>query len=249
MLEDLHAPMLPILRHVLAQAPLPHTGTALDLACGPGDKLGLLAEAFGPGVRIIGVDRGAAAARSYLDGGRRAKPVVGAMIGDAGALPLRDRSLDAAVCIAALGLFERPAEVVRGLGRALRPGAPALFVTASQQWAQVIPWPAELAARLVEAAALGGRRWPEWAGSPDLGGDLRELLAAGRLAGPQCRAFLLEPAADPAHLELPLVPWRALRSRAAPRLSAGELVACDEVARQADAELVAAALVVLAFGR
>jgi SAM-dependent methyltransferase len=47
---------MPILRHILAQAPLPRAGVALDLACGPGLKAVLLAEALGPGVRLIGVD-------------------------------------------------------------------------------------------------------------------------------------------------------------------------------------------------
>ncbi len=54
--NQLHAPLIPILRHALALAPLPRAGIALDLACGPGDKAALLAEALGPGVRLVGVD-------------------------------------------------------------------------------------------------------------------------------------------------------------------------------------------------
>src|SRR5438552_1669682 len=58
---DLHAPLVPILRYVLATAPLPRAGIALDLACGAGLKAPLLAEACGPGVRLVGLDRDAGA--------------------------------------------------------------------------------------------------------------------------------------------------------------------------------------------
>jgi SAM-dependent methyltransferase len=63
-LAVLHAPLIPILLHCLAMAPLPRTGVALDLACGPGHKTPLLAEACGPDVRLIGIDRDAAAIRA-----------------------------------------------------------------------------------------------------------------------------------------------------------------------------------------
>ena len=55
-LSQLHAPLLPILRHALAAAPLPCAGVALDLACGQGLKAALLAEALGPRVRLLGID-------------------------------------------------------------------------------------------------------------------------------------------------------------------------------------------------
>jgi SAM-dependent methyltransferase len=70
-LAVLHAPLIPILRHCLAVAPLPRAGVALDLACGPGHKTPLLAEACGPNVRLIGIDRDAAAVRTATTGDRQ----------------------------------------------------------------------------------------------------------------------------------------------------------------------------------
>ncbi|MFL5805403.1 MAG: class I SAM-dependent methyltransferase [Roseiflexaceae bacterium] len=69
-LTQLHAPLIPILRHALALAPLPCTGVALDLACGPGLKAALLAEALGPGVRLVGIDSDPAAIREQENGER-----------------------------------------------------------------------------------------------------------------------------------------------------------------------------------
>ena len=55
---------IPILRHLLALAPLPRAGLVLDLACGQGLKAPLLAEACGPQARLIGVDIDRAAIRA-----------------------------------------------------------------------------------------------------------------------------------------------------------------------------------------
>src|SRR6266516_2882274 len=132
-LADLLSPLSPILRHCLAVAPLPHAGVALDLACGPGHKTPLLAEACGPDVRLIGIDRDATAIRAATTDqrpyrhdiscpdqrpyrhdiscpdreprtGRQKSAFVG-IVGDALALPLREGCCDAAFCIAALSLF------------------------------------------------------------------------------------------------------------------------------------------------
>jgi hypothetical protein len=146
------------------------------------------------------------------------------------------------VCIAALGLFAEPALAMRELRRALRPGAPALVVSAAQQWAQLIRWPEELAAPL--AAAL--RATPAQFDLPDLGGDLAALLAGAGFAETRVRGFLLEPAAHPLLLELPLIPWAALRPLAAARLGAAELAACDALAAEPAIELVSMALAALA---
>jgi len=178
-LSDLHAPLLPILRHVLATAGLPRRATLLDLACGAGEKHGLLAQVCRP-ARIIALDRDRAALqRLREDEGRRTKderpttndqrpttndqrPKSSASIratsqcsiplaGDAHALPLRSGCCDAACCIAALGLFADPAAALRELRRVLRPGGAALVVTATQRWAELVRWPDDLAAQIVRA--------------------------------------------------------------------------------------------------
>jgi SAM-dependent methyltransferase len=69
-LDDLHVSLIPILRLVFRQASLPRVGLALDLACGPGLKTPLLAEACGPGVRLLGVDIDRAAIRAATTDGR-----------------------------------------------------------------------------------------------------------------------------------------------------------------------------------
>lgn len=254
MLNDLHAPLLPILRYALAQAPLPRRGLILDLACGAGEKTPLLAEALGPGVRLVGLDsdrnaiQRAALPRRHEDTKARrpetprafAPSCLRVLVADAHALPLRDGSLDGAVCIAALGMFRDRLAALGELRRALRPGAPALIVTAEQRWAQLVRWPPEIAARLV---ALG-HAIPV---SPDVGGELAGLLAAAGLRGAQARGFLLEGAPHPALLALPLAPWPALRPLAAAHLSERELARCDALWAAAEAELAAVALAAVAL--
>jgi SAM-dependent methyltransferase len=254
MLADLHAPLLPILRLALAQAPLPRAGVALDLGCGSGEKLPLLSSALGPNARIVGLDRDRDALRapSAADGqrGGEASPAAWALVcGDAHALPLRAGCLDAAVCIAALGLFELPQAALGELLRALRPQAPALFVTATRRWARVTRWPEALARRFVDAAELDGAAWPPLQASLDVGGDFAALLRSAGLAEIVVRGFLLERSAGPALLELPLLEWDELRGRAAPHLAAAELAWCDALAADAEIELVDIALVALGLGR
>jgi ubiquinone/menaquinone biosynthesis C-methylase UbiE len=282
-LAELHAPLLPILRHVLALAPLPRSGIALDLACGSGLKAPLLADALGPGVRLIGVDVDPAAIHTAthelkIEGRRwriatpssilyplssRTHPSF--IVGDAQALPLREACCDAAFCIAALGLFADRLAALREMRRVLRRGSPVLFVAAAQIWAQVIPWPADMAARLAAtyAQALGAGVDPVPA-MPDLGGELAELLIGAGFAAPLVRAFRLSPwsvvrspwpAATDHGLrttdnwqmgELPLLPWAELRPLLEGRLAGTALARCDEVAAAADVELCELALVALA---
>jgi SAM-dependent methyltransferase len=255
MLADLHTALLPILRLALDQAPLPRAGFALDLGCGAGEKLPLLRLALGPRLRIVGLDRDRAALGAHppADGppGSQANSVDAwaPVCADAHALPLRTGCLDGAVCIAALGLFEQPEFALGELLRALRPAAPALFVTATRRWARVTRWPEELGRLLADAAQLDGAAWPSLQASPDVGGDLAALLRSAGLVEVQVRGFLLEGSAAPALLELPLLEWDALRISAAPYLAADELARCDALVADAEIELVDVALVALGLGR
>ncbi|HWQ14979.1 MAG TPA: class I SAM-dependent methyltransferase [Roseiflexaceae bacterium] len=178
---------------------------------------------------------------------------------DAHALPLRNACLDAAFCVAALGLFAHPHLALRELRRVLRPGAPALIVTAERLWAPVVRWPEDLAARLCgRLHAIHGEHGehgygtptrvpscPPWITNPDLGGDLAALLASAGFA-PQVRAFLLEDAPHPLRLELPLLPWPALRPLVAGALPPADLARYDASAGRAEIELVSVALVAVA---
>jgi SAM-dependent methyltransferase len=291
--DQLHASLIPILRHTLALAPLPRAGLALDLACGPGLKTPLLIEACGPGVRLLGVDIDRIAIRAATTDYRprdrrqeadlllslvsRSEPssfVVGRLsfvgvVGDAQALPLRDGCCTAAFCIAALSLFADRLAALRELHRALAPGGLALLVVGIQAWAQIIQWPADLAACLVtayaQALAAGLAPLPA---TPDLGGELADLLLQAGFTAPLIRAFWLDrpPTTDhrppenrnselrtpnselrtqdsPLAAELPLLPWPALRSLLAPRLPSTELARCDELAADPQIELGTLALV------
>lgn len=238
-LAELHAPLLPILRHVLALA-LPAAGTALDLACGPGVKAPLLAEACGPATRLVGLDRDAGALRAA----RAAGAYAGCVAGDAAALPLRDGCCAAAFCIAALGLFDDRPAALRELRRVLRPGGTALVVVGTQAWAPLVRPPAPIAARLRDAYALTlAAGHPGVAPSGDLCGDLAAALIEAGFDAPHTRAFLLGVGADPIEAELPLLPWAGLRPLVAARLAPAELTACDRAAAEAEVELCTAALV------
>jgi SAM-dependent methyltransferase len=242
-LDELHTSLLPILRYVLAATALPHAGAALDLACGDGRKSALLAQACGPGVRLIGVDSD----HSAIWRAKHLQPTVLIahwIVGDALALPLRNGSCSAAFCIAALGLFNDKSAALRELRRVLAPGGVALVITATQSWAPVVRWPAAIAERLraayVHALHTGHAAL---AASADLGDDLAALLRDAGFTTPHIRAFLLDAVAHPLAAELPLLGWASLRPLLAAQLTPAELAACDQLAAAAEIELCTLALV------
>jgi ubiquinone/menaquinone biosynthesis C-methylase UbiE len=292
-LSDLHAPLLPILRHVLATAGLPRRATLLDLACGAGEKHGLLAQVCQP-ARIIALDRDRAALQRLWEDQRPTtngqRPGSSASIratsqyalphsqcsiplaGDAHALPLRSDCCDAACCIAALGLFADRAAALRELRRVLRLGGAAVVVTATRRWAELVRWPEDLAAQIVQAlypafdgeaqtqpAQLyhGERREREderphgpnlvralWEpGAPeDVAGELVAALEQAGFAAVRARAFLLD-GTPPAQAELALLPWAALRPRLQRALSPAALAHCEMLAADPEIELCDIALV------
>ena len=237
----LHVSLVPILRHVLSLAPLPRTGLVLDLACGAGRKLPLLAEACGPGVRLVGIDHD----RSMIRAAQAAYSGAGHwLIGDALAVPLRGGCCAAVFCIAALGLFADRRAALREMRRVLRPGGLALLATGTQAWAPLVRWPAALATRLraAYARALAEGCMP-LAATPDLDSELAKWLEEAGFAAPHIRAFLLDAATHPLEAELPLLPWAGLRPLLAAQLAPEDLAACDRLAAGADAELCAIALI------
>ncbi|HEU4323158.1 MAG TPA: class I SAM-dependent methyltransferase [Roseiflexaceae bacterium] len=245
----LHEPLLPILRYVLATAGLPRGGLLLDLASGPGDKLPLLAEVC-PDARLLALDIDRAALREIgsaqlkTQNSKLKTPLW--VAADAQALPLRAGCLDAACCIAALGLFADRRAVLAELRRVLRPGGAALLVTSDQRWVELIPWPDELAAVVLAALRDDQEAW-ELLATEDVGGELTGALGGVGFVDVAVRAFLLD-AGAPLRAELPLLPWADLRPRLDGRLDPATLARCDAVAREAEIELRPLVLVARAVG-
>jgi ubiquinone/menaquinone biosynthesis C-methylase UbiE len=248
-LVELHAPLVPILRHVLATIDLPRSGIALDLASGSGLKLPLLAEACGPSVQFIAldIDRDAVRIAWQAQSPRPTftPPPRHRLVGDALTLPLRDACCETVFCIAALGLFADQRAALREMRRVLRPGGHSLIVTATQIWAHVIHYPADLLLRLREAyaVAVAEHRAPTYlAASPDMAGELSGLFTDAGFAAPPIRAFLLEDTAHPLDAELPLLPWHTLRPIVTSHLTPQDLTRCDQAAAESDVELCSFAL-------
>jgi SAM-dependent methyltransferase len=103
--------------------------TVLDLACGPGNFTRDFARAAGSDGLVIGLD----ASPTMLDRAVRDTPGhdgdVAYVRGDAGRLPFRDCTLDAACCFAALHLFPDPGAALDELTRVLAPGGRIAILT------------------------------------------------------------------------------------------------------------------------
>jgi len=97
--------------------------TALDLGCGPRGILDLLAEAVGPGGRVVGIDADPAhvtAARQYAFGQGLANVEV--LAGDARHTGLPAESFDLVHTRTLLVTIPEPAEVVAEMARLAKPG-------------------------------------------------------------------------------------------------------------------------------
>jgi ubiquinone/menaquinone biosynthesis C-methylase UbiE len=256
-LSDLHAALTPLLRYALVSLDLPRDGVVLDLACGPGLKLPLLAEVLGPGVHLLALDRDAIAvyaasanSRSPMPGhapaafGPQPEPGVlcSFVVGDALALPLRDGCCGAVFCIASLGLFADQRRALSEMHRIIRTGGIVVAMTGAQLWAQVTRWPPELAA-LLASEAIGAQRSRM---EPEVGAELARTFMEAGFAQPQVRAFLLDGASEPWPAELALLPWSGLRPLVAPRLDQVTLRRCDTCAEASQLECCTLALVTIA---
>ncbi len=96
--------------------------TALDVGCGPGTDLAVLAERVGARGSVIGVDRDPA---MLAEARRRTEGLPGVEIreGDAHALPVEPGTVDRAKVDRVLMHVAEPADVLTQLHRATRPGA------------------------------------------------------------------------------------------------------------------------------
>jgi SAM-dependent methyltransferase len=98
---------------------LPHARSIVDLACGDGYLLAMLATRF-PAAQLIGVDM--TAEELELARARGLQDNVELVAAHAEALPLADASADAVVCHMAFMLFDDANGVVEELARVIRPG-------------------------------------------------------------------------------------------------------------------------------
>lgn len=212
-LEALHAPHAELIRHALAELSPPGARLAVDIGCGPGLKAGWLVACLAPGGLALGLD----IERGALAQARRRG--LGALAGDAHALPLRSGAADLAWMVAVLGQLAQPAAALAEARRALRPGGALVLLGAGELWARPRAWPSALAAALAGAALPGP--------ADGLAADLVDLLAGAGFVACEARAYLLDPPGlVPAAARLPLLAWPDLAPIVAGRLAPAELAAC-----------------------
>lgn len=132
--------------------------TVLDLACGPGNFTRDLACAAAPAGLVVGVDASATMlARAVRDtsGSRAGRAPIAYARADAGQLPLRKHSFDAACCFAALHLMREPFGVIDWMTGLLRPGGRIALMTSCWRGSHV-PAALTVAARLlVRGSGIG----------------------------------------------------------------------------------------------
>ncbi|MCF7913373.1 MAG: class I SAM-dependent methyltransferase [Candidatus Cloacimonetes bacterium] len=97
--------------------------TALDVATGRGEFIGIIQQLAGEGIKITGVD----SSEKMLKLAARHNPEVEFCIGDAYDLTFRDESFDLACLSNSLHHFETPQKVIAELKRVLMPGGHLLI--------------------------------------------------------------------------------------------------------------------------
>jgi ubiquinone/menaquinone biosynthesis C-methylase UbiE len=99
----------------------------LDIACGPGNFTGKLAEQLPAGGLAVGLDISVPMlTRAVQD---NSGPRTCYVRGDAGTLPFDDETFDAVCCFGALYLMPEPFQVAREMVRVLRPGGRVAILT------------------------------------------------------------------------------------------------------------------------
>ncbi len=112
----------------------------LDVACGPGNFSRAFARIAGERGFVVGLDASPTMlARAAADSRKSGAENLVFVRGDATALPLRDGSVDAVCCFAALHLFADPFQGLDEMRRVLGPGGRIALMTSIRR--PVAPWP------------------------------------------------------------------------------------------------------------
>ncbi|SDD71896.1 class I SAM-dependent methyltransferase [Actinokineospora iranica] len=125
--------------------------TVLDVACGTGGFTRHFGDAVGPDGLAVGLDASVPMLEKAVAATPRTAPVA-YLRADAVRPPLRDASVDAVCCFAALHMFAEPAVALSSFARVLRPGGRVALLTTARH-----PWQPARAADTV-LGALSGQR-------------------------------------------------------------------------------------------
>lgn len=107
----------------MSALPLPASGRVVDLGCGTGPTLAMLASRLDAGARLLGVD-----VKSRLDGSLAGDPRVELVLTDLNEpLPFPAESFDGAVCQNVLECLASPQALLEEVGRVLAPGGHLLL--------------------------------------------------------------------------------------------------------------------------
>ena len=119
----------------------------LDIACGPGNFTGKLAEQLPHGGLAVGLDISVPMlTRAVQD---NSGPRTCYVRGDAGTLPFGDETFDAVCCFGALYLMPEPFRVAREMVRVLRPGGRVAILTSYASPIPPIRYATEASARVI----------------------------------------------------------------------------------------------------
>lgn len=177
MIPLLHEPYLPLLQQALLSATPPGAKIAVDVGCGDGTKSRWLRANCAAEALVIGVDRDVAAVQAA------AATIIG-IVGDAGALPLRDSCVDLIWCVAALALFTDRQRALAEMRRVLRPAGVLVIATAGSYWVRLRQHPPSLLTSLPPTIPLPP--------ADGLGEEWTLLLTKAGFQEPQMRAYLLD---------------------------------------------------------
>jgi ubiquinone/menaquinone biosynthesis C-methylase UbiE len=119
----------------------------LDIACGPGNFTGRLAEKLPPGGLAVGLDISVPMlSRAVKD---NSGPRTCYVRGDAETLPFADETFDAVCCFGALYLMPEPFRVAREMVRVLRPGGRVAILTSYASRVPAVRYATEASAKVI----------------------------------------------------------------------------------------------------
>jgi ubiquinone/menaquinone biosynthesis C-methylase UbiE len=119
----------------------------LDIACGPGNFTGKLADQLPAGGLAVGLDISVPMlTRAVQD---NSGPRTCYVRGDAGMLPFGDETFDAVCCFGALYLMPEPFHVAREMVRVLRPGGRVAILTSYASRIPAIRYATEACAKVI----------------------------------------------------------------------------------------------------